>query len=255
MKKLDKLILISLILFCVGFFALKSSTHHNRPLVLDEIPFQIERENPVPMVKKWDEGKRTLYYFNWGEKPTGGYVLNFLEVKKGVIRLQAIEPPADEMTTQALTYPHLLISLPKGVYRYEVLDGSGRKIRDAFKTKSHPLQFTLILPTLGGAEAQRQVWRDQYQRNEGKTMAQIALEALFAQEEMAKWTGGVRVLGTSYDELGWYVLLSQDFDALETSKRQQLVALIEENVLELEIKNLDRVIITTNAKDLPPIAN
>lgn len=253
MSKYDKIILISLILFSAGFFVFRSARSSDPPVILSKLPPSIERQNPVPMVRFWDEGKRTFYYFGWGEKPTGGYSLELIEVRNGLIRLRAVEPQPDLMVTQVLTYPSLLLSLPKGSYRYEVIDSRGYMKADVFKASRSPLELKLRIPSGGDEDRERRVWRDPYHGNEGKTTAHIALEALFVQDEMRDLAGGVQILGTSFDAKGWYILLSKEYDLLQKSQQQRLATLIEENVLALGVKNLNSVVITTNLADLPMI--
>lgn len=254
MSRLDKLILLSLIVFAIGFFAIRSTRENYRPMVLQELPIGIERHNPVPMVRAWNEGNRRLYYFGWGEKPTGGYSIELIEVKNGVIRVRAKEPSTDMMVTQAITYPYLMISVPKGTYRYEVVNSEGEVQRGTFRSARHPLEFNLVLPGQG-EDIERRVWRDPFLGNEGKTVAQIMLEALFVQDEIREHIEEVKLLGVSFDNQGWYVLLSKDYDDLEPKRRQLLAEYIEENVLELEVKNLKTVVVTTNPGDLPPLEN
>ena len=79
---------------CMGFTFLVRQQHsseklfHDTPLWIEEnLPFGIERNNPVPEVKHWNFQKRSYYYFNWGLKKTGGYRLEVIDVKNQLIKI------------------------------------------------------------------------------------------------------------------------------------------------------------------------
>jgi hypothetical protein len=64
-------------------------------------------------------GAQRYLLLAWGEKPTGGYSINVTDVaspSEGLVRVSAelTAPGPDDIVTQALTYPYLLIELPAG---------------------------------------------------------------------------------------------------------------------------------------------
>ncbi len=128
--------------------------------VLTELPPEIERTNPVPEVRNWSSNDRTFYYFNWGHQPTSGYNLSLLSVKNKKLIIQASSPDPDQINAQVITYPYLLVSLPKGEYSYEVIDEHQRPIKDIFRSKNQPLQLTLFVPSGSQGISKRQVLRD-----------------------------------------------------------------------------------------------
>lgn len=189
--------------------------------IVTELPSEIERTNPVPEVRHWDSDNRTFYYFNWGLKPTTGYSLNPLSVKNNKIILQANTPDKDSINAQVMTYPYLLLSLPKGEYQFEVVDNKHRPLKDIFLPKNPPLRLNLFLPSALGKVFQRVALRDPYLNNEGKTTAQIALEALFAQEEMLEYLEHevfVERVSFSTPHRKWYVLLTPGYQTLAKPK-------------------------------------
>lgn len=95
-----------------------------------------------PAVKTWrddnarrrgtyirDEGDRTYVLVAWGEKPTGGYAVRIEEIARGrggdvvVVRLTA--PGADQVVTEALTYPADLVVTRERLRRPVVFSYSG----------------------------------------------------------------------------------------------------------------------------------
>ena len=242
--------IVILVLVVVGVVVFRPRSIN--PEILSEVPVGFERNNPVPMVKQWTEGDTTYAYFSLGEKKTGGYSLELVEVTKRKIRIKAIQPNEDTLTTQALTYPYLLLALPKGQYGYEVVDTDGNSLPDTFKPSNPPLEMTLVLKK-DGEYLERTVLRDPYLNNEGKTTAQIGIEALFEQEEMTDYRAeGINVLGTSYDEEHWYILLSSEYEKLSSQRRSLLEDLISQTVLELDVGGIWSVVITTDPTELPP---
>lgn len=223
--------------------------------IVTELPFNIEPFNPVPEVRTWDESGRTFYYFNWGIKPTGGYGLNFVELKDDLIVIQALNPPEKRMTIQIFTYPRLIVSLPKGTYRYRVIDQNKKIIKDFFKPNNPPLHFTLFLPH-GDGIGTRQILRDPYENTTGKTTAEIALEALMSQTEVYELLEHeVTVEGVSFSKPDdkWVVLLSKSYDSLDISQQELLAELITKTVLAIKAEGLEQVEITTDPNALPQL--
>lgn len=68
-------------------------------------------------IEKKDNKRKTLVLIGAGEKPTGGYDLEILEVKKGkideevLITVKEIEPKETDDVTTALTYPYIVLEL------------------------------------------------------------------------------------------------------------------------------------------------
>lgn len=66
-----------------------------------------------------DSGKGTYLAAFWGEKPTGGFTVDFLGVRRVEdrleIRLALRKPPPDAVVTQALTYPYAAAVIRGGV--------------------------------------------------------------------------------------------------------------------------------------------
>lgn len=63
-----------------------------------------------------DFGKNDLVIVAWGEKPTGGFSINIesIQLQGGELAVtgKASTPPADAVTTQALTYPYSAVLIP-----------------------------------------------------------------------------------------------------------------------------------------------
>lgn len=222
-------------------------------LVLEELPFSIEPKNPIPEVRHWDLAGRTYYYFNWGLKPTGGYSLELANVQNNLITLKAVTPQKDQMLIQVLTFPSLFISLPKGRYRYRVLDNEGRLVKDIFRPKNPPLKMTIFLPKEDGI-ARREILRDPQFKNTRKTKAMIALQALFNQDEMAGfWDQEVLPEGAvfSASEQKWYILLSRTFEHLGNEEKSLLSTAITRTVQALNAGESQAVEIVTDPAKLP----
>lgn len=86
-------------------------------------PVDIEDEELPKEIKAWIESSRDQFggrarvhdgllyiLITYGEKPTGGYVVEIEEIKKQeetlVVTVEFTEPGEDEMVTQAITYPY-----------------------------------------------------------------------------------------------------------------------------------------------------
>ena len=82
-----------------------------------------------------DSGEGAYLAAYWGEKPTGGYILEVgsarLEGDRVTVRLVLEEPPRDAVVTQALTYPYAVAVVrglgPAGV-GFSLTDQSGRAL-------------------------------------------------------------------------------------------------------------------------------
>lgn len=225
--------------------------------VLRDLPFAIEPTNPVPEVRSWNQNGRTYYYFNWGLKPTGGYDLQFAGIRKNTILIKALSPASNAMRIQILTYPRLLLSLPSGKYRYQVIDENNKTLNNIFKPKNQPLKLTVYLPDVAETKS-RVVLRDPYLNNEGETTAQIAVEALFHQPELQDYLEHEIVLeGVSFSrkERKWYILLSESFEALNFLEQKHLSNLITKTVLAVKAEGLDQVEVTTDKARLPELEN
>ncbi len=266
MFKKRPLIITVIIVFtlCIGFGFVKLSPmilkdqKMNHVKILTELPSEIERTNPVSEVRNWDSKNRTFYYFNWGFKPTSGYSLNLVEIKGHKLIIQAFSPDQSSINAQVLTYPYLLLSLPKGNYSYEVIDKHNQFLKDIFHPKNPPLKFTIFVPSETGDISERKILRDPYLNNEGKTTAQIALEALFAQDEMMEYLDhDVMVDGVSFStsQKKWFVLLSRGYQTLTKPERELLNQLITKTVQSIETIDLENVEITTDPSNLPILEN
>lgn len=259
-----KLSIIIIAVFCIGFGLIKvySKIYDNQKMkeikILTELPLEIERTNPVPEVRNWSSDDRSFYYFNWGLKPTTGYDLSLLSFNGNKIIIQASSPEAGSINAQVITYPHLLLSLPKGDYHYEIVDEHNRPLKDIFHPENPPLKLNISIPSGSGDIFQRKVLRDPYLNNEGKTTAQIALEALFAQDEMMDYLNHeVLIEGVSFSasHKKWFVLLSRGYQTLSMPEKELLNQLITETVLATKAANLETVEITTDPLRLPPLEN
>ena len=263
MKKVFCTILVSLGILCsVGFyfnvFNLRwgSITKGAEVMVLENLPFGIERNNPVPEVRHWDLGPKTFYYFNWGLKTTGGYSLELQGVENNLLKIKAKTPRKDEMVIQTLTFPYLLISLPRGNYHYEVVDEAGRPVQDTFTPKNQPIKITIFLPR-NGQVAKRKILRDTL-NHEAKKPALIALEGLFNQEEMLDFANrGVLPEKATFStpEQKWYILLSKAFENLAPDEQTLIQELISKTVLTLAANNLATVEIITDPIAFPLLKN
>jgi len=87
-----------------------------------EVMRWVEANRHVHGIHVLPAGDMRYLLVSWGEKPTGGYVMDVKDVAAGeehapgVIRIsvELIAPGPDDNVTQALTYPYLLIELPAG---------------------------------------------------------------------------------------------------------------------------------------------
>jgi PrcB C-terminal len=264
LKKIFFTIVVSLGILCsVGFYfnvvnlRWPFTTKEDEVMVSENLPFEIERNNPVPEVRHWDLGQRTFYYFNMGLKTTGGYSLELLSTQNNLLKIKVKAPRKDQMVIQALTFPYLLISLPQGNYHFEVVDNTGHPVHDTFRPKNPPLNITLFLPR-DGRVAKRKILRDPYLNNKAKQPALIALEGLFDQDEMLDFANrGVLPEKAVFStvEQKWYILLSKAFENLGPDEKTLLHELINKTVLTLAASNLATVEIITDPTALPPIKN
>ncbi len=79
-----------------------------------------------------DFAKYGVLLIRMGEKPTGGYRLQLMadtaevENRTALVPVRWIEPEKGAFTTQAITYPYLMIRIPKGSFdRIAVVDQDG----------------------------------------------------------------------------------------------------------------------------------
>ncbi len=239
-----------------GLYILNQPHSFERPeikntpyLVEEDLPFGIERNNPVPEVKHWNFNKRTYYYFNWGLKKTGGYSLEILSVKNHLIKIKAQSPRKDQMLIEALTFPALLISLPQGDYAYEVVNEKGCRIQDIFSPKSKPLKMIIFVPKANGQIAQREILRDVSCQKKGKSTLFIALESLFNQQEMRDFiNNGITPEKVFFENQKhqWIVELSKTFQDLTGEEKKLLCEVIRKTVLTLINNSSASVKILTN---------
>jgi hypothetical protein len=223
-------------------------------MVSENIPFGIEKNNPVPEVKHWDLGEKTYYYFNWGLKPTGGYSLELLDAQDNLLKIKAHTPQKGQMLIQSFTFPYLLLVLPQGRYRYTVVNEAGEQMSDIFVPQNPPLKMTIFLPR-NGQVAKREILREPATLIKAKAPALLALESLFNQEEMLDYVNrGVLPKKTVFSdpEHKWYVLLSKAYESLNTDEQSLLHEIISKTILTLAANNLATVEIVTDASVLKP---
>jgi hypothetical protein len=218
-------------------------------LVLNELPATLERNNPVPEVRTWTEDGRTYYYFNWGVQSSGGYALEWAGLKGNLITVKAVAPKPDALVSQAFTYPSLLLSLPAGQYRWQAVNDQGKPLGDIFRATRPPLRFTLVLP--GGLK--RAVLRDPALNTEGKSKVQIALEALFSQDELI-WMGDDLTLeGAAYSQAEgrWVVGLSREYDRLGAAAKEALRTSIADTIAAVSGRDAAATVLTGDLRQLP----
>jgi hypothetical protein len=246
--------------FCFKIFSLQwpFAVKNDEVAILEKLPFGIERNNPIPEVRHWDLEQKTFYYFNWGLKTTGGYSLELLGVENNLLKIKAKAPQKGQMLIQTLTFPYLLISLPRGNYRYEVVNEEDKPIKDdIFIPKNPPLKMIIFLPR-DNQVSKREILRDPYLNSKGKKPVLIVLEALFNQEEMLDYVSrGVlpekAVFSTT--EQKWYILLSKSYEQLGADEKRLLHELINKTVLTLTANNLPALEIVTDPNVLPVLNN
>lgn len=70
----------------------------------------------APGAPQIDFSRSTLVVYAAGERPTGGYAVNVVEVRRMGSRIEVAvevsEPAPDAIVTQALTYPYVVVELP-----------------------------------------------------------------------------------------------------------------------------------------------
>jgi hypothetical protein len=217
-------------------------------VILESLPFGIERDNPVPEVRHWDLNDKTYYYFNWGLKKTGGYSLELISTTDHLIKIRAKKPAKDQLLIQSMTFPSLLVSLPRDQYRYEVVNDKEETLSDIFTPMHPPVKITLFLPR-DGQVMKREILREPDSAYKVKTPALIALESLFNQEEMLDFVNlGVLPEKAVFQgpEKKWYILLSQAFESLTVDRKKLLQELITKTVLTLATDHLATVKIITD---------
>lgn len=215
--------------------------------ILAQLPAEIERTNPVPEARTWNSDERTFYYFNWGFKPTSGYDLTLLSIKGNTLVIQASAPSPDMITAQVITYPHLLLSLPKGDYDFTVVDEKHRPLPNIFKPQQPALELTILVPSESGSFVWRRVLRDPTINNEGKPTIAIALEALFAQPEMMEYLEhDVTFEGISFSSSRkeCSCMLSQGYQSLSQPEKDSLNQLILKTILANDYLNPENIKIT-----------
>ncbi|HEX3047404.1 MAG TPA: protease complex subunit PrcB family protein [Bacillota bacterium] len=260
-QKVILLSLVGLLIFgtsTIIFYVLRSAAQNRlKQMVLTQLPFEIEKTNPVPEVRHWIKNGKTYYYFNWGMKSTGGYSLELAGVEKNLIKIRALAPKKDQMVTETLTFPSLYLALPEARYKYQVSDADGKQLDHIFTSTNPPLIFRVFLPCEGRI-VPRRILRDPYYNNEGKTTALIALDALFNQEEMLDFVSEEVIpegASVSTQAQKWVVLMNQAFDQLDWGGKDLVTQLIQKTVLDLKTPNIKSVEITTDPKKLPPLEN
>lgn len=228
-------------LFAVGVliaaFAVGSSLAQKPIALMVDIPSDMEQNNPVPMILHWDKGDKSYYYFNWGLQPSAGYRLEYSGFIKNAMTVKAIVPGYQQMVAQVLTYPKLLMELPKGSYNYHVVDENGKDITSTFQTKQTPLTLEVTLP-IDGKLTVRRIWREQ--AGSGDNKAGIALDALFAQPEMDLYSQ-VKVAGVNLHQDRCEVKMGASFAKLDKLEKDQLTRSIRETVMGLKLKGIKNV--------------
>jgi|GEM_PF-6530031 len=80
----------------------------------------------------FDTGEEVYLLISSGEKPTGGYDITIekVEAEEDVLKVvvKETEPGKDEMVTQALTYPHVIVSLEDAYETYQVVTAEGKEL-------------------------------------------------------------------------------------------------------------------------------
>jgi hypothetical protein len=232
------------------------SQKENEAFVVENLPFGIERDNPIPEVKHWDLEKRTYYYFNWGLKTTGGYSLALMSAKNNCLQIKAQRPRKDQMLIQALTFPSLLVSLPQGRYRYKVINETGKPIKDIFTPKSPPLKMTIYLPKSDGRVGKREILREASNYSETRIPVLMVLESLFNQNEMMDYVSrGIlpQKVFFSKPKQQWYIQLSKAYENLNTEEKSLLHELISKTVLAFTANPLATVTIVTESITVSPL--
>jgi hypothetical protein len=100
------------------------------PSALQETIEQVKKKKGYIYYTENDSG---YIYVAAGEKPTGGYaveVLNLMDNKndKLTLTVRFTEPGKDDMVTQAITYPYALIRFKAPDKAVEVIDESNNKL-------------------------------------------------------------------------------------------------------------------------------
>jgi len=221
---------LALLGIAVSFRSNPASTSTNQVQVIDEVPFSIEPLNPVPEVRHWDEGDRTFYYFNWGVQMSGGYSLRFEGLQDKTIRIKALHPKPGEMAIQVITYPKLMLSLPRGDYKYQITDENNRPLDSIFKPGYTPLRLSIYVPDGEGIRP-RTVLRDPSIYTEEKSKIVIALDALFEQVEMLDFMEHeITVEKVTESPETVTVTMSPSYQQLDGDHQTQLAQLITQTV-------------------------
>ncbi|MDK2991095.1 MAG: hypothetical protein PWP48_328 [Clostridiales bacterium] len=100
------------------------------PSALQETIEQVKKEKGYIYYTENDSG---YIYVAAGEKPTGGYAVEVLDVidnknDKITVTVRFTEPGKDDMVTQVITYPYALIRINASGKAVEVTDESNNKL-------------------------------------------------------------------------------------------------------------------------------
>lgn len=256
MKKFALLLIVALVL-TAAVVVVNIRIHAQTPAqpLMAEIPSDLENDNPVPMTLQWGQDGKSYYYFSWGVKPTAGYRLEYGGLENNVLTIRAISPGSEDFVAQVLTYPKLMLVLPKGNYTYRVVDQFGREVKSIFQPEREPMAFKVIFPHEKRWSVRR-VWREPDQENAGKSRAQIAMEALLAQPEMGLYAQqGLQVLSTSSKGNKCYVLMNKSYIQLGYKEKATLTEAMQRTVMGLKIKGMKKIEVVTEAKQMPMVAN
>jgi hypothetical protein len=238
------IILIGTVLFFV-----KHSPKTTAPVtVLTELPWTIERNNPVPGILHWDQDDYSYYYFNWGYKPSTGFSIQYTGLTGKTIYIKAVVPDQNTINAQVLTYPYLFLKLPKGKYSYKVADHNGHPLQGIFQPKTAPLRLIVMSPVQDGLKP-RIVYRDPHFNNQQKSPVQLALAALFNQDELLEFNeADIVVEKASFSNRTgqWSVVLSRGFKALSAGEQQELVDTITATVQANEDSHPHPVVVTVD---------
>ncbi|WP_223299545.1 protease complex subunit PrcB family protein [Meiothermus taiwanensis] len=90
---------------------------------------------PQPATPSVDFSQSRVVAFFWGQKPTGGYGVQYVssQLSGSTLRvtLRLVSPAPGAILTQALTSPFVLLEVPGRFNRVEFVDVNGRPLASA----------------------------------------------------------------------------------------------------------------------------